>query len=443
MSFIHHNSHECCKSELDLFEVPATQTSVESGAFVEYNPISSLSDNSCPIEFCVSGSGTDYIDLANTQLLIKCKITKANGNNLVPADDHVAPINNLLHSLFSEVDVKLNDTLVSTTNNTYAYRAYLENLLTFDGPTKQTQLMAALFYKDVAGGMQDANPHEVAATNTGMKKRNSFMESSAVVDLVGQIHSDLFFQDRLLLNDVTMRLRLVRNKDAFVLMSSVVNAAYKLKIIEAKLLVRKVKILPSVQVAIAKALESSTAKYPIKTIITKSYTIPRGALSHTQENVFSGQLPSRLVIGIVNNDSYNGSYASNPLDFQHKDLTSVKVFMDGQGQLVRPIEVDFAADQYMQGYISIFAGTGKLFRDESCDITRSDYKSGYALFCFDLSPDLSGPCDHFQLSREGALRLDLTFGTALDATVNVIVLSEFDSLVEIDRNRSVLFDYSS
>jgi len=30
-----HSSHECTKSELDLFSVPPTQTSIDSGMFVE------------------------------------------------------------------------------------------------------------------------------------------------------------------------------------------------------------------------------------------------------------------------------------------------------------------------------------------------------------------------------------------------------------------------
>jgi hypothetical protein len=39
MAFIHEGSCECAKSELDLFSVPATQTSIESGTYVEYHPV--------------------------------------------------------------------------------------------------------------------------------------------------------------------------------------------------------------------------------------------------------------------------------------------------------------------------------------------------------------------------------------------------------------------
>jgi hypothetical protein len=109
MAFIHEGSCECAKSELDLFSVPPTQVNVDSGMFMEYHPISSLTDGAS-IEFEVSSSGDDYIDFANSYLYVRAKITRANGNNL-ENDDTVSPVSNFLHSLFSQVDISLNGTL--------------------------------------------------------------------------------------------------------------------------------------------------------------------------------------------------------------------------------------------------------------------------------------------------------------------------------------------
>ena len=82
MAFVHPQSCECMKSELDIFTVPPTQTSIETGNWVEYNPIATLDDGSS-IEFSVSGSGQDYLDAANTQLYVKAKnFTNADGTVL-------------------------------------------------------------------------------------------------------------------------------------------------------------------------------------------------------------------------------------------------------------------------------------------------------------------------------------------------------------------------
>ena len=55
----------CVNSELDLFGVPPTQTSVEHSTTVKYHPVAALID-SAPIDFNVPGSGEDYVDLTSS-----------------------------------------------------------------------------------------------------------------------------------------------------------------------------------------------------------------------------------------------------------------------------------------------------------------------------------------------------------------------------------------
>ena len=440
MAFVHPQSCECTKSELDLFVVPPTQTSIESGTFVEYNPIATISQGN-PIEFSITGAGQDYIDLSNSQLYVRAQIVKAN-NDAIDAGDNVGPVNLLLHSLFSEVDITLNDTLVTDSNNTYAYRSYLETVLSYGDAAKSSQLTSSLYYKDVATHFEEANPHDANGVNTGFRKRSALANEGNIVEMLGCIHSDLFFQDRFLPNDVNIKIRLVRNKDAFCLMSSVQGAAFKVRILECKLYIRKVKLSPSVFLAHAKALEAGNVKFPIRRGVCKTFTIPRGNLDATQECLFSGQLPTRLVIGCVDNDAFNGSYTKNPFNFKHMQLSQLKVYLDGQQQSVKPLELNFANNQFINAYASLFMGTGKWMRDEGNQITREDFPGGYALYAFDLTADLAEG-GHFNLLKQGNIRLDLKFAQALASTINVIAFAEFENILEIDRSRNVLFDYKN
>ena len=163
------------------------------------------------------------------------------------------------------MDVSLNDVQVSQSSGTYAYRAYIESLLSYEPQAKNSQLTAALFYKDTAGNMDRPNPEQANAgeRNYGLQKRASFMDKGVIVDMIGRIHSDIVFQDRYMLNEVNVKVRLVRNKDSFCLMSGEANPKYKVKLI---LLVRKVQ-LSSVFLTHAKVLESGLAKYPIKRVV--------------------------------------------------------------------------------------------------------------------------------------------------------------------------------
>lgn len=121
MSFLHQKSCECVKTELDLFSLPPTQTSIESGKWVQYKPISTLTDDA-PIEFVVPGNGDEYTDLSQTMIQLTASIVKSNGTAVTTDEEAktVGPVNNWLHSLFSQVDMFMNQKLVTPQNNTYA-----------------------------------------------------------------------------------------------------------------------------------------------------------------------------------------------------------------------------------------------------------------------------------------------------------------------------------
>ncbi|GFW61601.1 uncharacterized protein F54H12.2 [Trichonephila clavipes] len=192
------HSPECVKSELELFNLTGTQTVIQDGQWKQFHPLSNVFDNA-PVEFHISGSVEDYIDLSQTQLYVKAKIVKVD-NTPITKDDIIGPVNLFLHSLFSQVDVSLNDRVVSNSSNTYPYRSYIETLLNHGYDSKTSQLTAELFYKD---------------SDDGLKKRTEFFKESATVDMIGCIHSDLFHQDRLLLNLVDLKIKLIRSKPEF------------------------------------------------------------------------------------------------------------------------------------------------------------------------------------------------------------------------------------
>ena len=151
MSLVHTKSCESVHTGLDLFALPPTQTAVQDGLWVEYHPLATLAAGA-PIEFAVSGATADYIDLSNTYLYVKAKVLRQDGTN-PPADAVFAPVNYWLHSLFSQVDVLLNNTLVTPSENTYPYRAYIESTLNYGREAKTTHLTSTLYYQDTANQM--------------------------------------------------------------------------------------------------------------------------------------------------------------------------------------------------------------------------------------------------------------------------------------------------
>ena len=87
------------------------------------------------------------------------------------------------------------------------------------------------------------------------------------------------------------------------------NPDYMGQIVDAVLFARMAVLSPTVQMAHIKALEKGTAKYPIRPVDCKVYSIPQGAMSHTHENLFLGTQPKRLILRCFDNDAYNGEYS--------------------------------------------------------------------------------------------------------------------------------------
>ena len=297
MNFVHPRSQECSKSELDLFLVPPTQTSLERGHWIEYQPVSSVADGG-PTTFLVPAT-EDYVDLSKTILVVRAKVTKANGDNL-DADEKVGFVNNFLHTLFKQVDVFLKEKQVTQASGTYAYRAYLETLLNYGPAAKKSQLTAAMFYKDTAGKMDVADPTlAVANANAGLKARYEFSKTSGTVEITGPLFCDIFMSERLLLSFVDLKVVLSRNSKEFCLMASENDVDYRVKLTDAYLKVRKVKVSSSISLAHELTLTKGPAIYPIRRVECKSFIIPGGNPSLRKDNVFNGLVPKTFVFGLV------------------------------------------------------------------------------------------------------------------------------------------------
>ncbi len=140
MALLHRMSGECIKSELDLFSVPLTQTVIEKNGYLEVSPLSAIS-GSAPLEFFIAGNGDDYVDLNNTMLYLRVKITRPNGEEIAhPAK--VGLINYPGATIFSQVDVTLGDRLISQSSSTYPYRCIIESLINYGKDTLESVFSA-------------------------------------------------------------------------------------------------------------------------------------------------------------------------------------------------------------------------------------------------------------------------------------------------------------
>ena len=148
---IHEHSAECSLSPLEWFCIPPTQTAVEKTYGVDYQPLTSIRDGA-PIEFYIPASTEEYLDLKNTRLHVTCRIIKRTGAECA-ATDIVTPVNDLFNSLWSNVELFLNDRLISHSNNTHGYTSMVSHLIHDSEESLSSERSMRLIYKDTAGSM--------------------------------------------------------------------------------------------------------------------------------------------------------------------------------------------------------------------------------------------------------------------------------------------------
>ncbi|CAI5685916.1 unnamed protein product [Oreochromis niloticus] len=391
-----------------------TQLSIEDKKYQECQPLSALNDNS-PIEFFIPGDGEKYLDLNDTMLHLRVKITERDGSN-IPPDAGVALINYPLNTIFSQCDVILGDRLISQSSATHPYRAMIETLLNFSEDTLKSQFSTGLFYKDTAGAMDSTVINN--GSNKGIQQRAVFTAESREVDRLGPLHADIFFCERLLLNSVDLRIKLIRNSDAISLMGTR-DSQFALKITAASLFVKKVTVSPAVRLGHAAALMKGNALYPLSRVSVKTYSIPENSRICNQENLFLGAMPKYLNT--------------------HNDVEYLALCQDGRQVPAKAFQPQFDRGNSVREFYHMFSATGRHLKDLPLSIDRREFNEGYALFAFNLEP--SEDADALSPVSNGNLRLEMRFRVPLPQTTTLIVYACYDSILEIDSKRQVLVDY--
>ena len=430
------------KTELNLFDMPPTQVAVENCRWKEIN-LRNACTNDGPYEFHI-GPDPQYLHLAKNYLLIRIKITKEDGNNLIHVaanplvDPLIGPINLIGKTFIQQVKLMLNGTEVFDSGDKYAYRAFLETELNYGYDSRSSHLQAPMYEQDRPSDNIDAD------ANAGLVARAEHFNNSVWVEVMAPIHCDLFAQNKYLLNNVDLRLILYRNTDAFCLMSPNAGQSYKLHVGSMKWYVKGVDVSKAVSLGLENALSRYAAKYPIKRIQIKTIHLDAGQRETPSTPIFNGQIPRRLVIGCVDGDAYYGTYAKSPFNFKNCSITQVGITAAGQEYPAKPLTMDFANNLYTRAFVQLFEGLGISDENKGINIDMKKFKSGICLFAFDLSPD-EDDGNHWDLIKDGATTINIQFAAQGIGQhgAEIIIYAEFDNLITIDKFRNTFTDYKS
>ena len=442
MSLIDKSSPECLKSELEIFDVPPTQASIEKSKIHKIYTTNSV-DKYGPLEFKIRLPREEYWDPSSVVLYTKNRIldqngqelttqTNANGDIIIPDDSVVFPINYFHATRFKNVEVFINSKLVSNSENLYPYRAFLETLLTYGTDAKNEQLRCGMFYIDSPPLGEHQQPQ--VSANRGAYKRFQNSLASQTFECLGKIHSELFNQNKLLAGEIEIRIKFHRADPNFCLMAKKGNRRYQVVIDQAILFSRQCLIAPGVREAHQIALLKKNAKYPVKMVQMKYFTFSQGRRILSEPNLTMGVYPQKIILGLLSSSAFSGHLNKNPLQFRTFNTTNIVLKKGSDTVPYEDLQMDYSEDVFMQGYMSLLQSTGHIFRDHGLGISPHEhYPYGYTLYGFDLSADMSNSCS-MNLVQEGTVSVEVTLAAAGSESITLMCYLEYDGVIEIGKD---------
>ena len=416
MALLHSSTAPAALSCLELFRLAETQTGVTKIYTTDLPP--TYSQSGSVYQFMMTGDSPDYLVLNMMKLVGKYRIVHADGSPLVQ-NELAVPINLLMQTAWKQIDLTLGNMIISHPQQMFPWKAIINFLLMTSEETKNTQGASQGYYKDSAGEMDT-----VAADESAILSKLNLCQLSKWVDFEGAPLEDCASMPRFILNNVKFGLKLTRASDEFCILAADQTKAYKLEFCDLKLRMCWASVSSGVLLGHHEALKHANALYPFTRVEMMNHSVPAGDSNVTLYNICTKSVPSRLVVGMVTAEAYNGSFQKNPFNFQHFHVSNISLVVNesivgGQPLVTNFDPVNANGRDYVTAYNNMFSSTGTDGTNFGNNIKIEEFPEGYALFCFNLEPFAQGK--FLNLIRTGFVRLSLQFAKPLTETIVIII----------------------
>ena len=312
-------------------------------------PTTSLDEN-C-IEFKFQTDRKYHVDLRQSFLALKLKFVKGRGYDTYESkekkkehkdepvvlsetgDDEedqgevarVTYVNNILHSIFSNVEVFINNQQIYNSNGLYAHKFYISN--SFEAAISE--------YKGVLhceGYDYEQDPQDISnpLPDPFFTRRMKLLSRPDEFILYGKLGIDFFSTSELLYPNMKIRLRIIRARPIFYMISD--NPNVSLGIVDCSLYTRCIALKAHYHKKRMDMLAYAPVEHNYLETLAKTFIIPAGRNQFIQGNVFNNAPIRRVAIAMNTNSAFTGSFTKNP--FWYHNLISDKLeYSEGDSQL--------------------------------------------------------------------------------------------------------------
>ena len=322
---------------LEIFEKIPLLEPIESFHIQEDYPSTSLDESNIQFEFETDRS--IFLDMRGIHLQIKVGLQKGRlfedfmkkeeqgkpDMGMTFTDDdlqYLTHVINLLHSLFSNCEVYLNNQQVYNSDGLYGHKALVSN-----------ELNASTMNNE---GILACHEYEFERYPSDYEKSPFIDREEEIllkdwVTLYGKLAIDLFQCEKILLPNTKIRLKLIRARPSFYMISY--NPYVSLRVLDCSLFTRRV---------VVNEVYHQTIKYQLThqpwrqlrehfmETIARTFIIPSGQNQFIQKNVFSNAPIRRIAIAMNTNSAFAGLFQENPFHYRKFGLRELKIVRGGR-----------------------------------------------------------------------------------------------------------------
>ncbi|KAL3117507.1 hypothetical protein niasHT_005578 [Heterodera trifolii] len=329
---------------------------------------------------------TSYVDLSKAFVCTEFKLKKVADDGVVvdvPANAAVGLIQMPGATFILNLKMHINQREVYDSNQLYSYNVFLDTELSYPVAAKEA-------YFGVAGYFRDSDPTKVN------DKRKKAVEESKSFQTISKLSANIFNQDLYMISNVEIDIELALQSDDFMIHQEAANRdKYTIEVVDCRLI----------------KLDMEPAKYGIRKTLMKSLFITGGRYDFSA-NLFTEEVPRRVIIGLVPNQNYIGQNQKNPFYFNHHNVRDIELTASGRTYPQFPYNLDYKNNRYARAYHDTQEHLGMACTTESNGISYSMFKTAYCLYVFQMT-NAQEDSPGFELIKEGCTAVNIRFAEAV------------------------------
>ena len=219
-------------------------------------------------------------------------------------------------------------------------------------------------------------------------------------------------------NHLPIQFRFWCNQDDFLIISpATATENYVVDIQEFSLQLCGLQVTPTVISRLETMLAKKMATFHYQKTEFKSFTVPKGQLTYSINNLFGGDLPFETLVCMVKTSAYIGDKTLNPYKFDHFDLKEASMYIQNCQEINYNVSFAAGSEDFVTPYRNLYTtDSGTKFTPGIIGL--QEFEGGYMVLRFRLSTAQTIRKNRVQ---QGTGRLTFKWGTALPDSVTILV----------------------